>query len=187
MKSFLLSGCVALLAVAAPAQISGSINRNAPVVAHSITMGQNKLELSYTAIRFGQGEWQKILENTEGHAEFNAFAEKKPIGTVKTTMALMAAGKEVPAGEYSMFFTVNEQAGWILNLKPTTGDLIRWRLVLSPSGAKNDCLKISLDPSGQAGTCSLTVAFGAEAVTVPVKSGDKPAEKPAEKPTEKRG
>lgn len=177
MKPLFVACFAALLAAAVPAQISGSINRNAPVVAHSITMGQNKVEMSYTAIRFGQGQWQKILENTEAHAGFNEMAEKKPIGTVKTTCALMAAGKEVPAGEYTMFFSVHEQAGWILNLKPANGEAIRWRLVLTPGGANNDCLKISLDPTGTAGACSLTVAFGSEAVTVPVKVAEKKAEK----------
>lgn len=177
MKALIVSCVAALLAVAAPAQISGSINRNAPVVAHSIAMGQNKLEISYTAIRFGQGQWQKILENTEGHADFNAFAEKKPLGSVKTTVDLMAAGKEVPAGDYSLYFTVHEQAGWILNLKPAQGEPIRWRLVLTPSDSKNECLKIGLDPTATNGTCALTVAFGSEAVTVPVRVAEKKEKK----------
>lgn len=181
MKPFLIACCAAVLAVAAPAQISGSINRNAPTVAHSISMGANKVEISYTAIRFGQGAWQKILENTADHEKFNAMAEKKPIGTVKTSMAVMAAGKEVPAGEYSMFFSVHEQAGWILNLKPANGEPIRWRLMLQASGTNNDCMKISLDPTATDGQCLLTVAFGSESVTVPVKAaGEKPAgDKPA--------
>ena len=178
MKPLPIAVCAALLAVAVPAQISGSINQNAPVVAHTISMGPAKLELSYTAIRFGQGAWQKILDDTSGHDKFNAFAEKTPLGSVKTSAPVMAAGKEVPAGEYSMFFTVHEQAGWILNLKPKTGDAIRWRLVLTPSASKNECLKISLDPTAQDGTCSLTIAFGSEGVTVPVAvKQDKPADK----------
>ena len=63
MKSIQSLLLLAAFAAAAPAQISGSINRNAPVVAQSISMGENKLEVSYTAIRFGQGAWQKILED----------------------------------------------------------------------------------------------------------------------------
>jgi len=177
MKTLPIAVCAALLAAVVPAQVSGSINQNAPVVAHSITMGPTKLELTYSAIRFGQGAWQKILENTEAHEKFNTFAEKSPIGSVKTNAPVMAAGHEVPAGEYTMFFTVSEQAGWVLNLKPKTGESIRWRLVLTPSAAKNDCLKISLDPTAQNGTCSLTIAFGSEGVTVPVVAQDKPADK----------
>jgi len=182
MKPLPIAVCAALLAVAVPAQISGSINSNAPVVTHSISMGPSKLELSYTAIRFGAGGWQKILDNTAEHDKFNAFAEQKPIGSVKTSVPLQAAGKDVPAGEYSLFFTVHEQAGWILNLKPKQGEPIRWRLVLTPSAVKNECLKISLDPSAQNGTCLLTIAFGTEGLTVPVavkqdKADDKKQER----------
>lgn len=169
MKILLATAVAAILACAAPAQISGSINRTAPVVSTSIAMGDHKLELSYTSIRFGQGAWQKVRENTQAHERFNANAEKRPIGSVKTTVAVTAAGKEVPAGEYAMYFTVNEQAGWILNLKPKAGgDAIRWRMHLQDSGHKSECMLISLLPSAEDGKCSISVNFGEQAVTVPV-------------------
>ena len=172
MKSILITAVAAILACAAPAQISGSLNRNAPTVAQSITMGENKLEVSYTAIRFGQGSWQKILENTEMHERFNGNAEKKPVGTIKTTVAVTAAGKEIPAGEYALFFTVHEKAGWILNLKPKAGgDAIMWRMVLQPSQTKSECMGITLEPTAQDNTCSLTIRFGEQHVTVPVTVG----------------
>ena len=164
--------CAALLACTAPAQISGMLNRGAPVVSNAITMGTNKLELSYTSIRFGQGQWQQILENVDGHEGFNKGAEKKPIGMVKTSVALMAAGKQIPAGEYAMFFTVHAQAGWVLNLKPATGDPIRWRLMLKPSAEKHDCMCINLAPTAQNDACQLTIAFGEQSVAVPVKIAD---------------
>lgn len=171
MKTLLITAVAALLACAAPAQISGSINRNAPVVAQSISMGENKLEVSYTSIRFGEGSWQKIVENTSMHEKFNASAEKKPIGSVKTSVAVMAAGKEIPAGEYAMYFTVHEKAGWILNLKPANGEAIMWRMALKPSTDKSECLSISLEPSAKDNACALTICFGESHVKVPVTVG----------------
>lgn len=172
MKSILITAVAAILACAAPAQISGSLNRNAPTVAQSISMGENKLEVNYTAIRFGQGSWQKILENTEMHERFNGNAEKKPVGSIKTTVAVTAAGQEIPAGEYALFFTVHEKAGWILNLKPKAGgDAIMWRMVLQPSQTKSECMSISLEPTAQDNACSLTIRFGEQHVTVPVTVG----------------
>lgn len=178
MKNLLIPVVAAVLACVAPAQISGSINGNAPTVAQSITMGSNKVELTYTAIRFGQGQWQQIIENKDFHERFNAGAEKKPIGQVKLSAPITAAGKEVPAGDYAMFFTVHEQAGWILNLKPASGETIMWRMVLQPSKDKTECMSISLEPSAKDNVCSLTVRFGEQHVTVPVTVGEaKKAEK----------
>jgi hypothetical protein len=173
----------ALLACAAPAQISGSINRGAPVVTNAIALGSNKIELSYTSIRFGEGHWQQILENADRHESFNAAAEKKPLGTVKTSIAVTAAGKQIPAGEYAMYFTAfsrESQSGWILNLKPAQGDPIRWRLMLKPSAEKHDCMSINLAPTSENGACKLTIAFGDQSVVVPVKVADAAAPASAE-------
>ena len=127
MMKFLLSlACAATLSVGLQAQISGSINRGAPKITNSIEMGGNKLHLEYTSIRFGDGAWQGIKDNADRHERFNQFAEQRPIGMVETSCDLETAGKMVPAGKYKMFFTVNAQAGWILNLKSEGGDAIRW-------------------------------------------------------------
>jgi hypothetical protein len=168
MKSVIALTCAALMTCGLQAQISGSINRGAPKVSNAIEMGGNKLEVSYTAIRFGDGAWQKIKDSTDRHEGFNEFAAKRPIGNVKTSCDLQAAGRDVPAGDYSMFFTVSERAGWILNLKPAKGDAIRWRMALTETKSKSQCLKVSLEPSGKNGMCSLAITFGDKAVTVPV-------------------
>ncbi|MCK5942090.1 MAG: DUF2911 domain-containing protein [Planctomycetes bacterium] len=168
MKSVLAIACSALLTCGLQAQISGSINRGAAKVTNSIEMGVNKLSVQYTALRFGAGEWQKIKDNEQMHERFNQMAEKRPVGTVETSVDLMAAGKRVAAGKYSMFFSVHPQAGWILNLKPESGDAVRWRMVLSDAPATAKCLKIGLEPSAKDGTCSLHIAFGDKHVNVPV-------------------
>jgi len=173
MKSFLAIACAALMTCGLQAQISGSINRGAAKVSNSIEMGGNKLSVNYTALRFGDGMWQKIKDAADRHEGFNAFAAKRPVGSVETSIDLMTAGKKVPAGKYDMFFTVNERAGWILNLKPKEGDAIRWRMVLSDAPSEAKCLKISLDPSEKDGMCSLHIAFGKQHVMVPVMAAKK--------------
>lgn len=180
MKKLLFPVVLALVAGLAPAQISGSINRNAAKVSQSIAMGDNKLEVNYTAIRFGKGQWQQLRENAQAHERFNANAERRPLGAVKTSVAVTAAGKQVPAGEYAMYFTLHEQAGWILNLKSAAGgEPIRWRMALQQTEHKSDCMLISLTPSAEDGKCSLSVSFGDQYVTVPVTVGAAEA-KPAD-------
>ena len=173
MKRFLILACVsALICTSLQAQVSGSINRGAPTVTNSISMGDHKMEVTYTSVRFGEGQWQRVLENEGMHERFNQLAERRPMGSVTTTCDVVTAGKSVPAGKYSMFFTVHSEAGWILNLKPEDGDAIRWRLVLQENKKNLDCMHISLSPSSDNGACSLSVAFGNKSVTVPVKVAD---------------
>lgn len=173
MKTVIALTCAALMTSGLQAQISGSINRGAPKVSNAIEMGGNKLEVSYTAIRFGDGAWQKIKDAKDRHEGFNKFAPTKPIGNVKTTCDLQAAGRTVPAGEYSMFFTVHEQAGWLLNLQPAEGKAIVWRMALTETKKKSPCLKINLEPSAKKGVCSIAITFGDKAVTVPVMVAEK--------------
>ena len=173
MKSILAIAATTLLTCGLQAQVSGSINRGAAKVSNTIEMGGNKLSVNYTALRFGEGQWQKIKDATDRHEGFNKFAEQRPVGTVETSVDLMAAGKKVPAGKYSMFFTVNERAGWILNLKPEKGEAVRWRMVLSDAPKEAKCLKIGLEPSAKNGMCSLHIASGKQHVMVPVTAAKK--------------
>lgn len=168
MKSVLAFACAALLSCGLQAQVMGSINRGAAKVTNTLEMGGNKLSVNYTALRFGKGQWQGFKDNVDMHERFNGFAAKNPIGSVETSVDLMTAGKKVPAGKYSMFFTLSERAGWVLNLKPKEGDTVKWRMVLTDAPSESKCLKVSLNPSAEDGMCSLHIAFGKQHVMVPV-------------------
>lgn len=168
MKSLIALTCAALMTCGLQAQIGGSLNRNAPTVSNTISMGKNKLSVTYTSIRFGDGAWQKYKEDKDGYEGFNKFAARKPIGSVETSCDLMAAGRTIPAGKYAMFFTLHERAGWLLNLKPAEGEAIRWGMRLTDMDKKSDCLKISLEPSAKDGACAITIMFGKQSVSVPV-------------------
>ena len=173
MKSVLAFACAALLSCGLQAQVMGSINRGAAKVTNTLEMGGNKLSVNYTALRFGDGMWQKIKDAADRHEGFNAFAAKRPVGSVETSIDLMTAGKKVPAGKYSMFFTLSERAGWVLNLKPKEGDTVKWRMVLTDAPSESKCLKVSLNPSAEDGMCSLHIAFGKQHVMVPVMAAKK--------------
>ena len=41
-------------------------------------------------------------------------------------------------------------------------------MALTETKSKSQCLKVSLEPSGKNGMCSLAITFGDKAVTVPV-------------------
>ena len=170
------------LAVPASAQVSGSINGDAPTVSSAIAFKNgSKIELSYTAIHFGKGMWMAAKEDEDKRERLNNFAPKKPIGKVSTTADLVAAGRTVPAGNYAMFFTVSERGSWILNLRPEgEGELIRWGLRLSKTDKQLSRMSISLAAGDKGDSAQLTVAFGDLAVSVPVTPG---AAKDGAKPT----
>ncbi|MFT7534087.1 MAG: hypothetical protein ACI85K_000032 [Hyphomicrobiaceae bacterium] len=168
MKSLIALTCAALMTCGLQAQIGGSLNRNAAKVSNTIEMGKNKLSVSYTAIRFGDGQWQKTQEDKEGYEGFNKFAARKPIGSVTTSCDLTAAGKTIAAGTYSMFFTLHESGMWLLNLKPAEGDAVRWGMRLKDTASKSTCMKISLEPSDKDDTCAIAITFGEQSVSVPV-------------------
>ena len=90
------------------------------------------------------------------------------MGSVTTSCDLMAAGKMIPAGNYSMFFTLHESGLWLLNLKPAEGKTIMWGMRLKDTNNKTACMKISLEPSEKDNTCAIAITFGEQAVTVPV-------------------
>ena len=170
-----------LLAVPVVAQVKGSINRDAPTVTRSIQFkNSGALTVKYTAIHFGEGAWRGIIKNTGSHERFNKGAENRPIGSIKTTVVATASGREIPVGNYDLFFTVNERSGFILNLK-NKGDSeaksIRWRMAMTETMTKNTRFDISLNPGAKAGSCSITIAFGQKSVTVPLKLGAKKEDK----------
>jgi hypothetical protein len=155
------------------AQISGSINRDAPSVSAAVSFkNKSKLSVNYTAIHFGEGQWQSILKNTRRHERFNSGAARRPLGSITTNSVVSASGKEIPAGDYSMFFTVHESAGWLMNLKNKKDDkaeAIRWRMVMTDTKSDNKRFKVEVNPGADTGTASITISFGKKSVSVPLK------------------
>ncbi len=162
-----------LLAFPLTAQVGGSINSNAPTVSQSIEFSdESKLALSYTAIHFGEGQWMNATENEQLRERINGAAQRRPMGSVHTSIPLVAAGRKVPAGEYDMYFTLHERGAWLLNLKPKGddgGDPIVWRLALKETEHKHTRMHIALGAAAEANEALLTIAFGNMGVHVPLK------------------
>lgn len=169
---------LSLLALPLTAQVSGSIKRDAPTVENTIKFADGEsLTMSYTAIRFGEGQWMAYLERKDAYERFNQGAMARPIGSVTASCDLQVGQNAVPAGEYDMYFSLHEQAGWLLNLrkKGGEGDPILWRVVTVDS--EQDCSRIRFDLTpGEAGdTAHINLMFGkmkmAKLVDVSRKSG----------------
>lgn len=172
---------LAFLAAPVAAQHGGSINRDAPTVVSGIEFKNSaKLHVKYLAINFGEGAWQSILKRTARHEGFNAMAARKPLGQIHTNVAVTASGREIPAGKYDMFFTVHEQAGWLLNLKNKANadaKVIRWRMAMTDLKTSSKRFKVQVQPGEETNSANITIAFGAKSVTVPLKVGTPGAKK----------
>ncbi|MEM7203147.1 MAG: hypothetical protein AAF628_22995 [Planctomycetota bacterium] len=159
------------LAATLPAQVMGSINTDAPTVRAAIEFANGaEIELSYTAVRFGSGEWLGALADAERQAAFNARAEQRPIGEVKTTRSLIVAGNVVPASTYDLYFTVEGDDGWKVNLR-RQGDpdavAIFWRLHPKGEGPAAPRLQLGLTAGAEATAAVFLLAFGERWARVP--------------------
>lgn len=175
MKIITCTFAFALLAAPSMAQVSGSINRDAPTVSRSIKLKNGtSISASYVAIHFGEGKWQGALKNERMRERLNNMAPKKPIGSIETNVDVVAS-KPIPAGKYDLFFTVHEQFGWILNLKNQKSDaVIRFGMKMQEKKTGSR-FSLSVDPGDKGDEASITIAFGGKAVTVPVKVAPKKA------------
>lgn len=180
MKTTSIALALSLLASAATAQVSGSINRDAPTVMRAVKFKNGSMmKVNYTAIHFGEGAWQKVLKNADSHERFNKMAARRPIGTIETSVPISASNKNIAAGKYDMFFTVHPQAGWILNLKDKSNEKnkVMWRMAMTDTKSNNTRFSVNLNPGAKSGTCDIVIAFGSKTVTVPLKAGAKKEKK----------
>lgn len=119
MKKFLSIVLATSLLTPAFAQKMGSSNRNAPTVKQEITAGDTKVSLNYTAITWGDGSTMGNVMNKENGADtrkmVNGAAAKSPMGTFTNSVDLKVGDLNLPAGEYQVFFTINDDLSWNIN------------------------------------------------------------------------
>ena len=115
----LLTLCAAALCAPAFAQKSGSINRNAPAITQTVTAGEAKISLNYTSIAWGQGKtFEQAMDKANGgdaRQMINTNAKKSPLAELSTTVELMCDKLRIPAGDYKVAFTINDNAEWEIN------------------------------------------------------------------------
>ena len=179
MKSLLVPALLAFATVApVSAQKMGSANSNAPSCTSSITAGDMTVEVKFFSI-----VWGKTMENLtseKGEAirtRVNNSAEKAPLGELKTNADIMLGGKAVKAGSYSLFFTIDKDLKWHLNLAAKDGAKMDWTLDLKDSGHELKRLHVGITAGDEAGSARLNVGFGKQwgmvAIAAGAKDGDK--------------
>jgi hypothetical protein len=113
-----------LLAVPAAAQAGkGSINQGAPTVNQTVNAGDAKISLNYTSINFGKGAaMTRLMDKDKGgkaRESVNNQAKAQPMGTFSTSVALTCGDVKIPAGEYKLGFTINDNLEWQMSLMGT--------------------------------------------------------------------
>jgi len=108
-----------LMAVPAVAQRSGSINRKFPTVSQTVTNGDSKITLDYNSIALGEGRTFNAAMDKAAGADarkmINDSAKQNPAGKFTTSVDLVCGDLKIPAGEYTLFFTINDNAEWTIN------------------------------------------------------------------------
>lgn len=176
---------VIALSASAGAQVTGSINEKAPRLSTRIDFANGSMvELRYTAIAYGKGSWRMLPGRKSQHAEFNANATRKPIGTVTTTTHVIACGNVIPPGRYDLYFTINADQCWELNLRRQRGEEpipIIWHMHAKPTRALHKRLRLALEPTKETHLVSFRFAFGTHVLTIPLElwDGKYPRRKPA--------
>lgn len=169
----------------ARAQISGTINARAPRVTTTVELGDgSKLELRYTALHYGEGKWRTISEDASERAAFNAMAQRKPVASVSTTAHVVASGNLVPPGRYDLYFTINRDQCWELNLHRQDGEAlipINWHMHAKATRKLHRRLRLGLEPAKETNAAIFRFAFGTQVLTVPLelRDGKDPYRKPA--------
>lgn len=155
------------LCAPAAAQIGGSANRAAPTLTENITFPSGAmLEVSYKSATWAEGRMMKALtdkEEGEGtRSAFNRRAAGSPLGSLQAKMDFTVGGKTVAAGEYDLYFTIDEDLKWHLVLanKTTDGPNIDWLLALEEGDKHRTRLGIDLGAGDDNNTGELRISFG---------------------------
>jgi len=176
---------VTAFSAGAGAQVTGSINEDAPRLSTRIDFSEDSMiELHYTAIAYGKGYWRMLPRRKSQHAEFNAMAARKPIGMVATTNHVVACGNLIPPGRYDLYFTINRDQCWELNLHRQDGEAlipINWHMHAKATRKLHRRLRLGLEPAKETNAAIFRFAFGTQVLTVPLelRDGKDPYRKPA--------
>jgi hypothetical protein len=177
MKKLLTLALAAALCAPAFAQKGGSLNRNAPTIKQSITVGDVKMSLDYTSIAFGEGKtFNSVMDkaNAEARKRINDMAPKTALGKFSSTVDVSVGDTTLAAGEYDVYFTVNDDTSVNINFK--MGDKVTTsKLDLMPqAGHEHKMLVMSLYAADNGAGVYLGFGKMAGMMTLtPAKAGDK--------------
>jgi hypothetical protein len=161
MKKILSFVLAAALCAPAFAQKQGSTNTNPPSVKQSIEAHGASMSLDYLSVAWAEGKTMANLMDKEngvrGRKRLNDNAVKNPLGTFKTSVDVSCGDTMLAAGEYSVFFTIDEELNWSINFK--SGEKVHsHKLTLADSGHESKMLMLCMYAAEKG--AGVYVAFG---------------------------
>ncbi len=160
-----------VLAVPAAAQRMGSTNANAPTISQKIDFADgSKLSCEYLAITWASGRTMTaIMDKEKGErtrTRVNGSAKDSPLGEFSTSSAVTVGGTAVPAGEYKVYFTIDNDLAWSINLAAEQTITIKLPLQETPMDSKRLLLGLY---AGEGEAAGLYVAFGKHSCDLPIQ------------------
>jgi hypothetical protein len=134
----------------------------------TVVAGDAKISLDYTSITWASGQTMTRLMDKEGgqkaRIRTNEMAPKSPLGKLTTSVDVKCGELVLAAGEYQIFFTIDESLAWSINFqgKDKTHTM---KLELADSGHEHKRLLLSLYAGDEAGA-GVYVAFGKQSGTL---------------------
>lgn len=166
MKKLLPLILAAALCTPVFAQKSGMTNQNAPTVQQTIVAGDAKISLDYTSITWASGQTMTRLMDKEGgqkaRIRTNEMAPKSPLGKLTTSVDVKCGELVLAAGEYQIFFTIDESLAWSINFQGKDKTHTMKLELADAGGHEHKRLLLSLYAGDEAGA-GVYVAFGKQA------------------------
>ena len=166
MKKLLSLALAAALCAPAFAQKMGSTNSNAPMMKQSIEATGAKMSLDYEAITWADGKtMSRIMDKEKGagmRKRINESAAQSPLGSFTTSVDCKVGANTMPAGDYKVFFTVDDDLNWSINFQGKDKTFTE-KLTLADSGHESKRLMLCMYATDKG--AGVYVAFGS-------KSGD---------------
>jgi hypothetical protein len=176
MKKLLSFAFAAALCTPLFAQKMGSTNTNAPTLKQSIVAGDAKMSLDYTSITWADGKTIARLMDKEGGAKaregFNARGSKAPLATFSTSIDVKCGDLQLAAGEYSVYFTIDNDCAWQINFQNKDGKAQTMKLKLE--GSEHESKRLLLCLYAEDAGAGVYVSFGKQSGMLsfaPAKAG----------------
>jgi len=164
MNKLLTLTLAAVLCAPAFAQKMGGTNNNAPTIKQSIAIGDNSMTLNYTAITWAEGKIMERCADKENGKQVRAYinrqAPSSPLANFKTTIDCKCGDLMLPAGEYEVYYTINEDCHWEINFHADGEDsakTMKLPLTNTPDTTKRLLMCLYAGNEGGAGAY---IAFG---------------------------
>lgn len=174
MKKILAFVLAAALCAPAFAQKMGSTNSNAPAMKQSITAGDAKMSLDYEAITWADGKtMSRLMDKEKGAAarkRISESASQAPLGSFSTSVDCKVGDQSLPAGDYKVFFTIDEEMNWSINFQGKDKTHTQ-KLTLADAGHESKRLMLCLYAAEKG--AGVYVAFGNKSGDLKIEAAEK--------------